>query len=129
MATGPITFNTYRTVFLQPEGSFVSIPCLVRDFSKRHGLKSRAAMTFMITTLVFILVFPTFGSAMTGYSANVESYVQDAARNYVRFSAFEYAFYVVHDGARVGLYDDYPVSIRPHGTGELELKEWLAISA
>lgn len=118
MAAAPITFGTFRTVFLHNEASFVSIPCLVRDFSKRHGLQSRSAMVFIIATLIFILVFPTFGSAMTGYSANVQSYVQDASRNYIPFSSFSYAFYVIHDGSRVGLYDDYPVTLRPRYSSE-----------
>jgi hypothetical protein len=40
-------------------------------------------MIFMIVSLVFILAFPAFGSAMTGYSAVVSPYVQDREHNYV----------------------------------------------
>jgi hypothetical protein len=118
MAAAPITFGTFRTVFLHNEASFISIPRLVRDFSKRRGLQSRAAMVFIIATLIFVLVFPTFGSALTGYSANVQSYVQDASQNYIPFSSFSYAFYVIHDGSRVGLYDDYPITLRPQYSSE-----------
>lgn len=118
MTIRPVTFATFRAVFLQNEASFVSIPRLVRDFSKRRGLPSRVAMTFMVTTLVFILIFPTFGSAMTGYSANVESYVQDASQNYLPFSSFSYVFYVIHDGNRVGLEVDHPIFLEPKEIGK-----------
>jgi hypothetical protein len=88
MEVAPITFGTFRTVFLHNEASLVSIPRLIRDFSCRHSLHSRTAMIFMIVTLVFILVFPTFGSAMTGYSAGVQPYVQDQEHNYIPFDNF-----------------------------------------
>ena len=55
---------------------------------------------------------------MTGYSANVQSYVQDASQNYLPFSTFSYVFYVIHDGHRAGLVDDYPVVLRPQSIGK-----------
>jgi hypothetical protein len=83
MQVAPITFDTFRTVFLHNEASLASIPRLIRDFSCRHSLHSRAAMIFMIVTLAFILLFPTFGSAMTGYSAVVQPYVLTEEHDYV----------------------------------------------
>lgn len=88
MHVAPITFGTFRTVFLHNEASLVSIPRLIQDFSYRHSLHSRAAMIFMIVTLAFILLFPTFGSAMSGYSAGVQPYVLDRDNNYVPFEKF-----------------------------------------
>jgi hypothetical protein len=78
-------------------------------------------MVFMITTLAFIFVFPTFGSAMTGYSANVEPYVQDRTQNFLPFRTFEYVFFVIHDGSKVGLEDEYAVTVRPKDFSEFTL--------
>jgi hypothetical protein len=88
MEVTPVTFGTFRTVFLHNEASLVSIPRLIRDFSCRRSLHSRAATIFMIMALVFILLFPTFASAMTGYSAGVEAYVQNLDGSYVSLSDF-----------------------------------------
>jgi hypothetical protein len=118
MQSAPITFNTFRTVFLHNEASIVSIPRLIRDFSRRHGLRSKAAMTFMIATLVFILAFPTFGSAMTGYSANVQSFVQDLDGNYLPFNTFRYLFYIVEDGERIGKSNNLTLTGFPQNKGE-----------
>lgn len=118
MAAAPITFGTFRTVFVHQESSVVSIPRLIRDFTRRRGLQSKIAMVFMIATLVFILVFPTFGSAMTGYSANVQSYVRDSQQNYIRFDTFRYMFYTVHDGGRVGLKKDHVMTLPPVTVGK-----------
>jgi hypothetical protein len=92
MQVAPITFGTFRTVFLYNEASLVSIPRLIRDFSCRHSLQSRAAMIFMIATLAFILLFPTFGSAMTGYSAGVQPYVLTEEHNYVFLDNYHYNY-------------------------------------
>ena len=114
MQTKPVTFNTFRTMFVHNEVSIYSISRLVRDFSRRRGLRAKTAMVFMISTLIFILAFPTLGSSMTGYSANVQSLVHDLSDdNYIPFKSFKYLFYVIHDGKRVGLTDDYKVTTKP----------------
>ena len=101
MEVAPITFRTYRTIFL-PGGSLLFDTLrMVRDFSFRHGLHSKVAMCFMIFTMAFTLAFPTFASAMTGYSGNVEAFVNATDSNYVPFKSFQYAYFVIHDGWRI----------------------------
>lgn len=110
MEVAPITLRTYRTIFL-PKGSLlVDTLRMIRDFSFRHGLQSKIAMCFMIFTMVFTLAFPTFASAMTGYSGNVGAFVNATDNNYVPFEAFEYAYFVIHDGWRIGKEGDYLVT-------------------
>ncbi|KZM27916.1 uncharacterized protein EKO05_0010306 [Ascochyta rabiei] len=109
MEIQPVTFNTYRTIFLQNESLILAIPRIIRDFSRRRGLHSRSAMVFIVLTMMFVLIFPTLGSAMTGYSGNVEAYVPDSAGNNILFSSFRPLYYVIHDGSRVNLTDDYEV--------------------
>lgn len=111
MEVQPVTFNTYRTVFLQNESLILGIPRIIRDFYKRRGLHSRFAMVFIVLTMLFILVFPTLGGAMTGYSGNVVAYVPDRDGNFVPFKDFEIVVYTVHDGARINQTDDFFATI------------------
>lgn len=120
MEVQPITFNTYRMIFLQNESLILGIPRLIRDFSKRRSLHSRFAMVFMILTMIFVLVFPSLGSAMTGYSGNVMPYVPDSAGNFVPFRDFSIVVYTIHDGSRINKTDDYHATIykQPTSRGE-----------
>jgi hypothetical protein len=111
MHTAPITFNTFRTFFLNGDTSTaLGVTRLIGDFTRRHGLRSKAAMMFMITTMAFILAFPTFGGAMTGYSANVQAFVEDQAENYVPFDSFQVLYYTIHDGDRINKTKDFQVT-------------------
>lgn len=132
METTPVTFSTYRTVFLRDESLVVAIPRLFRDFACRRGLHSKVAMVFMIATMVFVLIFPSFASAMTGYSSNVKSYIRNTTSsspsgldgsNYMAFSSFQRVLYVIHDGWRVALEGDYMVPYdTPYTNGFSKLK-------
>jgi hypothetical protein len=44
---------------------------------------------------------------MTGYSANVDAFIQTTGGEYVPFNAFSFAYFVIHDGSRIGLEDDH----------------------
>jgi hypothetical protein len=110
MQITPVTFSSFRTIFMHSELSVLSISQLLHDFSFRHGFHSRIAMVLMITTMAFILAFPTFASAMTGYSANVEPFVQDSELRYLPFRDFQPLYYIVHDGDRVGRPKDFNVT-------------------
>ncbi|KAF2848402.1 hypothetical protein T440DRAFT_556724 [Plenodomus tracheiphilus IPT5] len=109
MEVAPVTFSTYRTVFLQNESMFTAIPRLLRDFTRRRGLHSKVAMAFMIATMFFIWSFPSFASSMTGYSGNVKAYIQDDDSNYIPFNTFRRPLFIVHDGDRIGENKDYIV--------------------
>lgn len=68
------------------------------------------AMFFMIFTMVFTLCFPTFASAMTGYTSIVQAYVLDRQNaNWIRFDTFAQVIYVVDDGNRIGQTEPYYV--------------------
>ena len=73
-------------------------------------------MVFMAATMVFIVAFPTLMSAMSGYDSNVASRIQDRDGNLISFRDFERPIYVVHDGSRVNLTDDYLITAQYDGT-------------
>ena len=101
MEVTPVTFGTYRTVFLPNGGLLLAILFTIRDFVTRHGLHSKIAMIFMIYTMILTFIYPTLASAMTGYSANVEAFVNTTAGEYVPFGSFGVAYFVIHDGWRI----------------------------
>jgi hypothetical protein len=111
MEVQPITFHTYRTIFLQNESLVLGIPRIIRDFCRRRNLHSRFAMVFIVMTMLFILIFPTLGGSMTGYSGNVNAYVLDADENFIPFKDFEIVVYTVHDGSRINQTDDFHATI------------------
>lgn len=101
MAVKPVTFSTYKTIFLQNDMLILAIPRVISDFIFRCRLRSKLAMVFMILTMTFTLVFPSFGSAMTGYSSNVKSFIPDENNNLVAFEKFQIVLFVIHDGDRI----------------------------
>lgn len=117
MEVTPVTFRTYRMIFLQNQSLLVGIPRMVRDFTRRHGLHSKLAMVFMIMTMTFVLAFPTFGSAMTGYSGNVQAFVADKGGQLILFKDFRFALYTIHNGWAVGKESEYIVT-SPSSNGE-----------
>jgi len=116
----PITYDTFWTFFVRDDASFLATVRLVWDFCTRRSLRSRVAMVFIILSMSFVLAFPTMASAMTGYTANSASFVPDHSGNLISFSQFQPLVYVIHDGWRIGLTGDYPVTwekstINPNG--------------
>lgn len=90
-----------------PKLGVYSTARLIRDFTTRKGLQSKWAMVFMILSSVFILLFSTLASAMTGYTANVVSQVRDYRGNAIPFENFNYLLFTIHDGDRIGLGRDF----------------------
>lgn len=118
MEVAPVTFNTYRTIFLQSEPSILAITRTIRDFIYRLGLHSRVTMLFMVFTMIFVFAFPTFASAMTGYQGKVQAFINDSNGNLVPFNDFRHLAYIIHDGKRINMTDDQPLSydFRPGGS-------------
>jgi hypothetical protein len=101
METQPITYQLFRTIFLERDVSLPSTFRTVKSLVWQRKLRSRAAVVFMIGTMFFLLAFPTLASAMSGYDANVAAYLPDADNNFISFTDFSRVLYVVHDGWRI----------------------------
>ncbi|KAK1655158.1 hypothetical protein BDP81DRAFT_337055 [Colletotrichum phormii] len=99
----PVTYDFFRTIFLQDQPNFWSTWNMVRDFARSRGLRSKVMMIMMVLVTIFILCFPTLGSAMTGYVANNDAYVQGSDGMLIPFGGFEVVGYVIHDGWRIGM--------------------------
>jgi hypothetical protein len=111
MEITPISYGTFKTIFLDEGPSFWSTIGLMREFIWYRALDSKVAMTWMILSSSFVVLFPTLASAMTGYSGNSVPFVPDPqTENLLKWAEFNQLDYIVHDGNRIGLGDDYIVT-------------------
>ena len=88
---------------------------LAREFCLHTGTGSSIANTFILLTIVFALAFPTFVSSIAGYVTDTGPYIQVLDGNMVLFKQFENVGYILHDGHRVNLTEEY---IAVHGTND-----------
>lgn len=105
-----ITYDTYWTFFMARDANLTNSLVLIRDFAVRKGLRSKVTMIIAVLTMVFVTSWPTIASAMTGYDSNNTGFINLTDSTQVPFSSFKPLLYVIHDGSRVGLSDDYPVT-------------------
>ncbi|KAI0886904.1 uncharacterized protein GGS22DRAFT_118950 [Annulohypoxylon maeteangense] len=109
MEFAPITYAIFSTMYLQDEPSILSVSRIIRIFISGRGLKSKLAMAFMILNMLFLIGWPTVASAMTGYTTAVKAFVPDYEGNYIAYADFQPIAYIIHDGLRVNLTNDYMV--------------------
>ncbi|KAF1962068.1 hypothetical protein CC80DRAFT_434807 [Byssothecium circinans] len=76
------------------------------------------AMLCMLISTLYVLAFPTLMSAMTGYIATSEAYIEDNDHNLVEFNKAVGVRYIIHDGARIGY--NNPVVVTLQDTSLLE---------
>ncbi|KAK4223805.1 hypothetical protein QBC38DRAFT_538823 [Podospora fimiseda] len=103
MQTLPINYSMFRTIFISQESSINSVWSLIRNMRAKRVTSSAGVMCFAIASLVFTLAFPTLASAVTGYVAAVDAY----------FTKFDFVAYIIRDGSRIRLSDNYLVPYHP----------------
>lgn len=101
METSPISYGTYKTLFLRDDISFTGLIDLIREFSTHRPLTSSIAMTWMILSAIFVIMFPTLISALSGYSANGHAYIFDGSGNLMDYQKLFMIDYVIHDASRL----------------------------
>lgn len=107
MESEPVTYQLFRTVFLENEASLLSTYRTAKSFVWHRKLRSKAAMIFIVAAMMFILAFPTIISAMSGYDSNIASYLPSLDGNLIPFNQFSRVLYVIHDGWRINRTSDY----------------------
>jgi hypothetical protein len=117
MASEPVTYQVFRTIFIENDASVLSTCRTIKSFITQRRLRSKVAMTFMIATMLFILAFPTLMSAMSGYDSNVSSRVPDLSDNLVPFDNFARVLYFIQDGSRVNESDNMQVLYESWSSG------------
>jgi len=128
MQVQPITYQLFRTIFLEKDASPVSIYRTIRSLIFERKLRSKIAMIFMAGTMIYILAFPTLASAMSGYDANVGSYMPDQNGSLIPFRDFSKVVYVIHDGWRINQDGRYWIVEDPYSGMFMETNRLLAES-
>lgn len=103
----PLTYDTFWIFFMAREVEFTTLTRLFHDLIIRRRFKSNVVMTFIFLFMLFIMAWPTIAGAMTGYDSNNTAFVNMTDGTQVQFSDFEPVLYIIHDGKRVNLTDDY----------------------
>lgn len=106
MQVKPVTYDTFYAMFLQDQPGIYSTIHLVRDFTRSGGLQSRVTMVVMIFVAIFVLLFPTLGGAMSGYSANNDAYVKGYEGTLIPLDEFTTVGYIIHDAWRINMTGD-----------------------
>ncbi|CAI6255826.1 unnamed protein product [Periconia digitata] len=119
MEVTPITFSTFRVIFLDGSPNFYSTIRLMRDFITRKGLYSRLASCFMVLSIIFTLLFPTLASAMTGYTTGVTPSIRNRQNATIPFTQFGLWIYTIHDGERINKTNDFKVLFQDETLGPL----------
>ncbi|KAI3327382.1 hypothetical protein HD806DRAFT_486918 [Xylariaceae sp. AK1471] len=109
--TKPVTFITFRATFLESTPSLVSTYRMARDLIFRRGFDSKSATIFIVWSMLFILGWPTFAGAATGYTPTTKAFILNYDDNFVPFSYFRPLAYIIHDGTRMNLTKDYLVPL------------------
>ncbi|KAJ8132744.1 hypothetical protein O1611_g880 [Lasiodiplodia mahajangana] len=88
MTIQPITFATYRILFVDNEPSISSATRLFRDFIKFKRLASKLASVFLIYSTLLSLALPTLVGSATGYAPLNEGFIRAYDNNLVPISNF-----------------------------------------
>ncbi|KAI1131225.1 hypothetical protein F5Y10DRAFT_79838 [Nemania abortiva] len=90
IAVRPVTYTTFHTIFLETGPSIASVYRLARDFLLQSSLDSTPATVFIVWSMLFILGWPTFAGAATGYTPTTNPFILTFDGNYVLFSYFQF---------------------------------------
>lgn len=101
MESTSVTFGTYEAITLQ-SGSITGSLKLARDLFKNPTLRAKFLIFWIILSALFVLLFPTMASAMSGYAANIDAYILTDTGDMAPYSKFNILRYVIHDAERLG---------------------------
>lgn len=82
MEQAPVSYRTFEALAFSGT-SISTFLKLLSDFLTNRGLRARLAMAWIIIATVYVVAFSTLMSAMTGYSANSQPYVEDTDNNLI----------------------------------------------
>ena len=115
MESSAVSYGTFEAITLQ-NGSLTSLLKLGRDLLKNKTARARLTVVWFVISGSFVLSFQTLVSAMAGYTANIEAFVQVPTGNMVPYSDFELIRYIIHDASRLGEHFSNETRITTGGT-------------
>lgn len=119
MQTSPITYQGFQIIFLQDNATIFSTAYMIQNFFRRR-IRYITAMVFIVWTMIFIVMWPTLASAMSGYDGILNARIETNGI-LVPYSDYKQAdcFELVNDGFRLGLASNYTLC----GVNVAQMKE------
>ena len=96
-----VSTDTFEAVTIQ-DHSFTGLLKLVRGVGTDRDPIAIIRLVWFLIAASYVLIFPSFVSAMSGYSANVEAYIEIESKSLIPWDEFEFVRYTIHDGQRLG---------------------------
>ncbi|KAE9969476.1 hypothetical protein EG328_006839 [Venturia inaequalis] len=101
MEKSPVSYGVYKTIFLGDPISLGGVSGLVQEFTLLRRLPSIIGMVWIITSALFLIVFPTFVGAMSGYSSNNHAFIRDSSGNYLDYDNLFLIDYIIFNSSRL----------------------------
>lgn len=124
MELSSVSHDTFKAVTLQND-TIWGLAILVKDFFKNGGRRAKVAILWTVLAGLFVLMVPTWLSAMTGYTADITPYVEDRSGTLIPATNFNPVIYTIHDAERIGpeFHNRTQIAVpwNPYGT-------WLSLS-
>jgi len=111
MATTPATYTTFWLLFLHREPTITGWFRLLREFCRGHVLQSKAASAFVTFSVLFVVSLPTLTSSMAAYTPSITPFIRLDDSALIPFGDIKETLYVIHDGSRIGLQDNFAVPL------------------
>lgn len=123
MESSSVSTSTFEAISFQHD-TLIGVSKLIRHLQQISSVPARGTMFCIILSSLFTLVLPTWLSAMTGYTADITAFVQDANENLIPAQDFLPWIYTIHDGKRLGdpYTDDYRVVVPWSDTTDMSLE-------
>lgn len=105
MQNTAVPHDTFKAITLQND-TFFGLWRLITNFTKFGGhrmVANRVWMVWMILSAGFVLLVPTWLSAMTGYVSDLNPYVTLENNNAVPLESFTPAVYFIYDAVRLNV--------------------------
>lgn len=117
MEDSSVSYGTFEALTFQT-ASTLTIFKLIRDFYSNATARAKIAVFWMILASIWVAAFPTFTSAMSGYSANIGEYITDRDQSLIPWNDFRLIYFIIHDGWRIpGLQGEHQV-LAPGGISD-----------
>lgn len=104
----------FQTAFIDAGPNVWNTTSFISDLVRRRLKLPITTAALMLFSVIFVLLFSTLASALSGYTANTRAMVEDRKGDFIRFNKFQFVEFIIHDGTRVGLTNDFPV-VSPAG--------------
>lgn len=119
--TDPSSFGRYSAMTFNISSTWAVMEILSDSIRLRQKRSRRSTALLWASVYVcsYAVLFPTILSAITGYQATTQTFLKSPNDNsLIAVDDLQTIAYVIRDGSRIGLWDDYPITIEEGDQGD-----------